>query len=167
MDNEDKPNGGNGNDNDVNCINEETPLVYKPQQEKEQGQYQQQRIPSEAIFKINDDDVSLDTLADSIRFIIKRDSEMSLHVNNKAPVSPWHLDSVVRSPMLSQSFVMNIPDLQKRREDQLERHRLQNKHRKAKAKTSSRIFVWAPTSLHKYAPCKMSTAMETKTYCKN
>jgi len=137
MNDKDENNGNtNRNGNSDNSVNEETPLIYKAQQQH-QGQDQQRGIPSEAIFKINDDDVSLDTLADSIRFIIKRDSEMSLHLKNKAPASPWHLDSVVRSPMLSHSFVQNIPDMQKRREDQLERYRLHKKQRKARGKGST------------------------------
>jgi len=73
--------------------------------------------------KADSDDASLDTLADSIRFIIKRDSAIALA--KKLRTSPWRLDSILRSPMLSSPHLMAIPDLQKRRDDQVKKHQLQ------------------------------------------
>ena len=106
------------NDNDDNNKgNEDQPLLQ----------------PYQGITVENDgDDVPLDTLADSIRFIIKRDSEMALHLN--APPSPWKLDSIVRSPMLSSPHLMHIPDLQKRRNTQVEKYKLQQKQKKEERK---------------------------------
>lgn len=106
-----------------NNNNEETPLLNSTQQFYQRG---------------NDNAVSLDTLADTIGFIIKRDSEIALYKEKKTS-SPWKLDSIVRSPMLSspRGTVM-IPDLQKRRQDQIKRHDLQQKQRARDKKNAKR-----------------------------
>lgn len=91
----------------------------------------------------NNDDTKFDTLADSIRFIIKRDSEMAL--KGMAPKSPWQLDSIVGSPMLSSPHAyVTIPNLQKRRQNQIDRHRLQQEMRYEQKRNARRDQLQVP-----------------------
>lgn len=66
------------------------------------------------------EDTPLDTLADSIKMIVRRDSKRSLYNGN--PPSPWTLDSVLHSPMISSPHMMKFPDLAKRRKEQLRKY---------------------------------------------
>lgn len=75
---------------------------------------------------------SLSSLVDAIRIMCRRDSEWYLknrsHIGTlsetTARTSPWELDSVIQSPMVSSPHVMNFPDLNKRREYQIQKHEL-------------------------------------------
>ena len=65
-------------------------------------------------------DTPLITLADSINVIVKRDSQRSLINGN--PPSPWMLDSVLQSPMISSPHIITFPDLAKRRKEQMKKY---------------------------------------------
>jgi len=76
---------------------------------------------------------SLNSLVDTIRSIYRRDSDWylnnRLHSDNlnstsAARTSPWALDSVIQSPMVSSPHVLNFPDLNKRREFQIQKHEM-------------------------------------------
>jgi hypothetical protein len=75
------------------------------------------------------ENVPLTTIADSIRFIIRRDSERSLAnlANHNEPKSPWLLDSGTRSPMLS--HMVKLPDFDERRQKQLQKHKADKRER--------------------------------------
>ena len=66
-------NGNFDESNDSSNKNEETPLLER--QEKNNG-----------------GSVTLDTIVDSIKYIIKRDSEIALY-NEETPQSPWKFDA--------------------------------------------------------------------------
>lgn len=96
--------------------NEETPLIQSQ--------------------KNNDDGgaVILDTIVDSINYIIKRDSEVALY-KQKTPTSPWKFDATVHSPMLSSPRgSVTIPDLAKRRQNQIDKYKLEKQLRKQERK---------------------------------
>lgn len=75
----------------------------------------------------------LNTIADSIRLINRRDSERSLLYQQRKR-SPWRLDSIVKSPMISSPHIMAFPDLSKRREMQIIKHEDELKMKKINAK---------------------------------
>lgn len=73
---------------------------------------------------------SLNSLVDTIRSICRRDSDWYLRnrvrtgsfSSNTSRTSPWELDSSFQTPMVSSPHVMNFPDLNKRRDFQIQKH---------------------------------------------
>lgn len=134
----------NDDDNHNNLINEDSPLLPSSSYQEESTstttyntsspkQSHNNNETDTSMDKVNNDEentalptsISLDTLADSINFIIQRDSTIALQTND-AKLSPWKLDSIVGSPMISSphysNYLLSIPDLERRRKDQIDRY---------------------------------------------
>ena len=134
----------NNDDDNHNVINEDSPLLPPPSYQEESTstttyntsspkQSHNNNETDTSMDKGNNDEentalptsISLDTLADSINFIIQRDSTIALQTND-AKLSPWKLDSIVGSPMISSphysNYLLSIPDLERRRKDQIDRY---------------------------------------------
>ena len=135
----------NNDDDNHNVINEDSPLLPPPSYQEESTstttyntsspkQSHDNNETDTSMDKGNNDNenttalptsISLDTLADSINFIIQRDSTIALQTND-AKLSPWKLDSIVGSPMISSphysNYLLSIPDLERRRKDQIDRY---------------------------------------------
>ncbi len=108
--------------------------------------------------------MSLDTLADSIRFIIKRDSEIALikeqqgrngnHNDTCSLSSPWVLD---RSPMLSTSLLRNSSHDQQQHQHNHHHHQGLNEHNFEKKK-----LLLGKQNQKQYSSFKMSHHNENK-----
>lgn len=130
----------NQDNNSNNFLNEDTPLLpphihssFLSSSSSSSTQPSQQQSGSS---------IQLETLADSIRFIIKRDSEISLFKQHRQqPIgSPWQLDAIVGSPMLSSPHILSIPDLEKRRQRQIKNHEHKLQQQKLKLKQEEEAY---------------------------
>ena len=87
--------------------------------------------------KANDMNMPLESIADSIRLINRRDSNRSLFnlARNKHVGSPWLLNNVTTAtPMVTSPHLMNFPNLEERRKKQVKTHALNVKRQKREEK---------------------------------